>query len=97
MRDDLPKESFNIECGIVNLDNSSGPGTHWVAYYKNKLNSQYFDSFGNLKPPVELQRYLANNIIYNYNVCQKYDTFVCGHLCLIFLYNHMLHYNHLNL
>ena len=91
MRNDLPKNPHNIECGIVNLDNSSGPGTHWVAYYKNKLHTQYFDSFGNLRPPLELANYLNNNnITYNYKVYQKYDTFVCGHLCLIFLYNYAL-------
>jgi len=24
------------ECGILNLDNLMGNGTHWVAWYKNK-------------------------------------------------------------
>lgn len=51
MRDKLPKKPHIIECGIVNLDSYKGPGTHWVAYYKNYNKKEYFDSFGNLQPP----------------------------------------------
>ena len=32
MRDQLPKIPNEVETGIINLDNSSGSGTHWVAY-----------------------------------------------------------------
>ncbi|KAE9525820.1 hypothetical protein AGLY_014046 [Aphis glycines] len=35
-RDDLPKKPRTIECGILNLDVSSGDGSHWVAFYKIK-------------------------------------------------------------
>lgn len=87
MRDNLPKQPYSNECGIINLDNSSGPGTHWVAYYKNGNDIIYFDSFGNLAPPREVISYLGNNIKYNYDVYQKYDSFKCGHLCLQFLLN----------
>lgn len=87
MLDGLPKtKPWTNECGIVNLDNSSGPGTHWVAYYKHGVNNiQYFDSFGNLQPPKEIINYLGKNVKYNYNTFQNYDTFICGHLCLKFL------------
>lgn len=64
MLDKLPKKPYQYECGIVNLDSSTGPGTHWVAYYKNKRNVKYFDSFGNLKPPLELINYLGEHITY---------------------------------
>ena len=33
-------------CGIINLDNNNGPGTHWACY----VDSFYFDPFG-LPPP----------------------------------------------
>lgn len=89
MRNKLPKTARFCECGIVNLDASSGPGTHWVAYYKYGNQSEYFDSFGNLQPPIELKTYLGDNIQYNYKRYQKFNTIVCGHLCLKFLY-HML-------
>lgn len=89
MRDNLPKKPLKYECGIVNLDNSSGSGTHWVAYYKKNSIVKYFDSFGNLQPPVEIINYLGDNIRYNYNSYQVYDTVICGHLCLKFLYDQL--------
>lgn len=86
MRDNLPSKAWNLESGIINLDNSSGPGTHWVAYYKNNKYAHYFDSFGNLKPPLEVVKYLdVNKLMYNYNNQQKFNTYICGHLCLKFL------------
>ena len=30
-RNDLPSK-IKKECGIINLDGTSGPGTHWVCY-----------------------------------------------------------------
>ena len=33
MRDTLPLYPYNIESGIVNLNTSSQPGSHWVYYY----------------------------------------------------------------
>ena len=33
--DTLPEKPNKKECGIVNFDKSGGPGTHWVAWYKN--------------------------------------------------------------
>lgn len=86
MRDSLPQRPRKRECGIINLDSSIGPGTHWVAYYKNKDYCEYFDSFGNLQPPLELVKYLGSNIEYNYKQHQKYNSYNCGHLCLKFLF-----------
>jgi hypothetical protein len=85
-RDDLPKKPYDVECAIVNLDTSSGTGSHWVAYYKYKDTVIYFDSFGDLAPPIEVQKYFKGyNISYNYTNYQNYNTFICGHLCLEFL------------
>lgn len=88
MRDKLPKTPRKIECGIINLDNYDGPGTHWVSYYKNESSTIYFDSFGNLQPPWEFVKYIGSKskIIYNHKQYQTYNTFNCGHLCLEFLY-----------
>jgi hypothetical protein len=57
MRDSLPIKPRAKECGILNLDGSSGNGTHWVAWYKNGDEKYYFDSFG-LNPPTEMVLYL---------------------------------------
>ena len=34
LRDTLPKKAKLNECGILNLDSSSGEGTHWVMWFK---------------------------------------------------------------
>lgn len=89
MRDALPKKPKLNESAIVNLDSKYGSGTHWVAYCKRGNRVQYFDSFGNLRPPPELVQYLGPlaEIEYNYEREQGFDSVVCGHLCLKFLYN----------
>lgn len=89
-KDKLPSSSWEKEALIVNLDNDDGPGTHWVALRKNGLQVKYYDSYGNLKPPLEIIKYLKNCIIfYNYVRDQNYNTEICGHLCLKFLSEYM--------
>lgn len=89
MRDNLPRRPWKFESSIVNLDNSSGTGTHWICFRKRGNLVDYFDSYGDLKPPVELQQYLAGNFIsYNrtaYQSVNNTDSEICGHLCLAFL------------
>lgn len=87
MRNEMPKGGPRVnESAIVNLDDSIGPGTHWVAYKKIGSRVIYFDSFGNLQPPTELVKYLdVGSVKYNYEQYQNYNTFVCGHLCLKFI------------
>lgn len=76
------------------MDKSSGEGTHWVAYNKCGNSINYFDSYGNLRPPQELSKYFCSNqsksaIYYNHDNYQKFDSINCGHLCLKFLYNQL--------
>ena len=89
MRDSLPKKICPRERGIINLDNCNGSGTHWTAYKKNGKAIVYFDSFGNLRPPMEVMQYFESNgsvkVVFNYNIYQNYNTYNCGHLCLTFL------------
>lgn len=89
MRDSLPTKTLVNECAVINLDDFDGIGTHWVCYYKKKDYAYYFDSFGNLRPPLELISYLGSNtnILYNYKNYQNYNTVICGHLCIHFLYD----------
>lgn len=88
MKNMLPYKPYKNESGIVNLDDDSGSGTHWVAYKKRNSNVDYFDSFGNLRPPKEVVDYFrGSKIRYNYERHQKYNTYNCGHLCIKFLYN----------
>lgn len=86
MRNALPPRPYFTEKAIVNLDDATGPGTHWVAYKKKGNDVIYFDSFGDLQPPLDLMIYLGvDSVKYNYERYQDFDTFYCGHLCLKFL------------
>lgn len=88
MRDALPKKPHHNESAIINLDNSKGAGTHWVAYQKQGKNVFYFDSYGNLQPPEEVIKYFhGNHIFYNHDNYQASNPFNCGHLSLKFLYD----------
>lgn len=88
MRDQLPSKPFQNESAIVNMDSKYGEGTHWVAYWKRGNLVKYFDSFGDLRPPVELVRYFGKaRIEYNYERQQDFNSVICGHLSLKFLCN----------
>ena len=82
--DTLPRKPNNKECGIVNFDKSGGPGTHWVAWYKNGKTKIYFDSYG-VQPPLEVINYLGSPIHYNTDQLQPAGEVFCGHLCLYVL------------
>ena len=58
MRDALPKRPRRNECGILNLDDSNGAGTHYCSFLKSGKDKIYFDSYG-LHPPTELVKYLS--------------------------------------
>ena len=57
MPDNLPSKPNLNECGIVNFNKSSEPGSHWVAYYQIGDERKYFDSFGHVTL-YEVQKYL---------------------------------------
>jgi hypothetical protein len=90
MRDTLPSKPRQNECAIVNLDLNKNRGTHWVAYAKKGDQVTYFDSYGNLRPPKELIKYFTSVghvlIRYNHTIYQR-GSYICGQLCLEFLYN----------
>ena len=82
--DILPKKPNKKECGIVNFDKSGGPGTHWVAWYKNGKTKIYFDSYG-VQPSTEVIYYPGKPIYCNTDQVQPVGEVVCGHLCLYVL------------
>ncbi len=92
-RDGLPDRPNEKECGVVNFNKSSEPGSHWVAYYKNGDERKYFDSFGCVAP-TEIRKYLKTSqefdndepvIQRNTDIVQKYNTEICGQLCVYVL------------
>lgn len=86
MRDALPTKPLVHESFIVNLDDSQSVGTHWVAVRKRGYNVMYYDSYGDLPPPLEIVKYLPrkSTIFYNYMREQRLPM-ECGHLALEFL------------
>ena len=86
-KDVLPKQMRNKECGIVNLDNHIGPGTHWVAYRNINRFCEYFDPFG-LMMPSEVKKYMTTSgkqLEYSGDEIQERDSVLCGYWCLYYL------------
>ena len=84
LSDTLSTKTKLNECGILNLDSSSGHGTHWVMWFKKGKDKFYFDSHG-VQPPSELIVYLKSPIFYNNERVQQNGEVFCGHLCLFTL------------
>ncbi len=75
------------ECGIVNLDDHIGPGTHWVCYRNIDRFCEYFDSFG-LPMPIEVKKYMKTSgkrLVYSTDEIQERDSVLCGYWCLYYL------------
>ena len=84
-KDLLPEKPRKSESGIVNLEDSSGSGTHWTCYYRRGPNCNfYFDSFG-LKPPEEIKIYLGGHFITNHRQIQSPEEILCGQYSLYVL------------
>ena len=85
MLDEVKGKAKVNECGIINLDKSTGVGTHYVCYFKHGNNKIYFDSFG-IKPPNEIINNLKSPILYQTFRIQKLKDTNCGRYCLYVLY-----------
>ena len=71
---------------IINLDEYSDIGTHWVALWINNNNVTYFDSFGVEDFPKEIIKFIKNrNIKTNIFRIQAYDSIMCGYFCIGFI------------
>ena len=82
-RDKLYKRnSVEISDGpyVVNLDDYSDIGTHWVALYIININVTYFDSFRVEHIPKEIKKIISNeNIKTNIFRIQAYNSIMCGY------------------
>ena len=71
---------------IIDLDEYSDIGTHWVALHVNKNDVTYFDSFGVEHIPKEIKAVINNNnITTNIFRIQAYDSIMCGYFCTGFI------------
>ena len=86
MRDELSCSVRNNESLILNIDDSTGDGTHWTCLYSKNGKCLYFDSYGFI-PPIEVQNYCKNKInYYNSFKIQASNEVICGHYCIYILY-----------
>ena len=71
---------------VINLDEYSDIGTHWIALYTLKNNVTYFDSFGVEHTPKEIGIFIDKSIVVtNIFRTQPYDSVVCGYFCIGFI------------
>jgi len=76
---------------IINVDNSTLPGSHWTALVIRGNNAYYFDSFGRLydnasfptEYTVSLQRLcLGKKVLFQDKVLQGFHSNTCGEYCI---------------
>ena len=71
---------------VINLDEYSDIGIHWIALYVNNKTVTYFDSFGVKHIPKEIKKIINNkNIISKIFRIQAYDSVMCGSFCIGFI------------
>ena len=84
-RDNLPNK---IKDGsqVINLDEYSDIGTHWIALYVKYNGITYCDSFGVEHISKEIKAFIKNrNIKTNMFRIQAYDSIICGYFCIGFI------------
>ena len=68
---------------VINLDEYSDIGTHWIALYIKNNIFTYFDSFKVEHIPKEIKKFIKNrNIKKNIFRIQAYDSIMCGYFCI---------------
>ncbi|KAF8791612.1 hypothetical protein HNY73_006453 [Argiope bruennichi] len=74
---------------VVNTDTSSEPGSHWLAFYLESDNLEFFDSYGN--PPEFYGRLFHDfvshysSVFWNSTPMQSFMSNVCGAYCIYFI------------
>ena len=84
-RHNLP-DKIKDDAYVINLDEYSDIGTHWIALYLNTKIVTYFDSFGVEHIPKEIKNFINDkNIMANTFRIQAYDSVMCGYFCTGFI------------
>ena len=83
-RDTLPEIKYGAY--VINLDEYSDIGTHWVALYVYNNDVTYFNSFGVEHIPKEIKEFVKNkNVKKNIFRIQEYDSVMFGYFCIGFI------------
>ena len=84
-RDNLPNK-IRDGAYVINLDEYSDIGTHWVTLYLKNNDITYFDSFGVDHIPKEIKTFIKNrNIKTNIFRIQAYHSILCGYFFIAFI------------
>ena len=84
-RDSLPNK---IKDGayVINLDEYSDIGTHWITLHVKNNDITYFHSFGIEHISKEIIKFIGRkNVIANIFRIQAYDSIMCGYFCIGFI------------
>ena len=85
-RDNLP-DKIKDGAYIINLDEYSDIGTHWVALYALNNDVTYFVSFGVEHIPKELKAFIDRSLSITKNIfrIQAYNSIICRYFCIGFI------------
>ena len=76
-RDDLPNKAKD-GAYVINLDEDSDIGSHWISLYELNNNVTYFDSFGVEHIPKEIKKCIGNkNTQANIFRIQAHNSVMC--------------------
>ena len=68
---------------VINYDDCSDIGTHWIVLYVLNNDVTYFNSFGVEHIPKEIKAFFSNkNIKTNIFRIQACDSIMCGYFCI---------------
>ena len=93
-RDNLPNK-LKDGAYVINLDEYSDIGTHWISFYVKNNDITYFDSFEVEHSPQEIKTFIncpLSSALQNRNIktnifrIQAYDSIMCGYFCIGFIY-----------
>ena len=89
-RDNLP-DKIKDGAYVINLDEYSNIGTHWIALYALNNNVTYFDSFGVEHIPKEIIKFIDRSLIKGFTITtsiyriQACHSVICGYFCIGFI------------
>ena len=71
---------------VINLDEYSDIGTHWIALYVNNKTVTYFDRFGVEHIAEKIKKFINNkNIVANIFILKAYGSVMCGYFSIGFI------------
>ena len=84
-RNNLPK-IIKKGAYVINLDEYTNVGTHWIALFVKPKYTVYFDSFGVEHIPKEIKKIIGSKDITAYIFrLQAYDSIISGYFCIGFI------------